>query len=104
MDPQRIVLNVNGIEVRPHGIDKGAAARRVSDLLELPLSAIAGVGDSDPDLSYLCLVGFSAAPANGTPAVREAVDYVAQEPFGRGLLEIVGLVRQRNQAHSLTER
>jgi hydroxymethylpyrimidine pyrophosphatase-like HAD family hydrolase len=93
-----VARNVNGVEVRPHGVDKGAAARRLADLLEMPLSSIAGVGDSEPDLSYLCLVGFSAAPSNATPAVREAVDYVAHEAFGRGLLEIVGLVRQRNQA------
>jgi hydroxymethylpyrimidine pyrophosphatase-like HAD family hydrolase len=93
-----VARNVNGVEVRPHGMDKGVGARRMAELLEIPLAAIAGVGDSDPDLSYLELIGFSAAPANATLAVRQAVDYVALEAFGAGLLEVVTLVQKRNRA------
>ena len=81
--------NVAHLEVRPRGINKGAGLRRLAGLLGLPLSSIAGVGDSDPDLSFLSLVGFSAAPANATPAVREAVDYVAPRRFGGGLLNVL---------------
>ena len=99
-----VARNVHGVEVRPVGIDKGSGTRRIANLLELPLETFAGVGDSDPDLSYLELVGLSAAPANGSPAVRRAVDYVAIEPFGKGLLEIVTLVERRNCQQSLTER
>jgi hydroxymethylpyrimidine pyrophosphatase-like HAD family hydrolase len=97
--------NVRGVEVRPHGIDKGSGARRIAELLEIPLEAMAGVGDSDPDLSFLQLpdIGFSAAPANATPAVRAAVDYVARARFGAGLLEIVALVARRNSKQTLTE-
>jgi hydroxymethylpyrimidine pyrophosphatase-like HAD family hydrolase len=99
-----VAQNVNGVEVRPHGIDKGSGARRVAELLEVPLAAMAGVGDSDPDLSFLdgIGIGFSAAPANATPAVRQAVKYVARASFGAGLLEIVTLVEQTNQKLSLT--
>jgi hydroxymethylpyrimidine pyrophosphatase-like HAD family hydrolase len=99
-----VAQNVNGVEVRPRGIDKGSGARRVAELLEVPLAAMAGVGDSDPDLSFLdgIGIGFSAAPANATPAVRQAVKYVARASFGAGLLEIVTLVEQINQKLSLT--
>jgi hydroxymethylpyrimidine pyrophosphatase-like HAD family hydrolase len=90
--------NVHGVEVRPPGINKGAGARRVAAILGIPLESMAGVGDSDPDLSYLSRVGFSAAPANATPAVRAAVNYVSEHPFGEGLLEIVTLVEQRNRS------
>jgi hydroxymethylpyrimidine pyrophosphatase-like HAD family hydrolase len=90
--------NVNGVEVRPPGINKGAGARRVAAILGVPLESMAGVGDSDPDLSYLTRVGFSAAPANATPAVRTAVNYVSEHPFGAGLLEIVTLVERRNRS------
>src|SRR5438105_5124911 len=41
--------NVHGVEVRPHGIDKGLGARRLGELLGLSFEAMAGVGDSDPD-------------------------------------------------------
>jgi hydroxymethylpyrimidine pyrophosphatase-like HAD family hydrolase len=88
-DGWAVERNVAHLEVRPRGISKGAGLRRLAELLGLPLTAFAGVGDADPDLSFLSLVGFSAAPANATPAVREAVDYVAPQPFGDGLLNIL---------------
>jgi hydroxymethylpyrimidine pyrophosphatase-like HAD family hydrolase len=99
-----VARNVNGVEVRPRGIDKGTGVDRVSELLEIAPDAIAGVGDSDPDLSFLRKVGFSAAPANATPAVRQAVTYVARAPFGQGLLEIVALVERANREQTLTNR
>jgi hydroxymethylpyrimidine pyrophosphatase-like HAD family hydrolase len=93
-----VARNVHGVEVRPRGIDKGSGARRIAELLEVPLQTLAGVGDSDPDLAFLdnC-VGFSAAPSNATPTVRQHVMYVANMSFGDGLLEIVALVEQRNR-------
>jgi HAD superfamily hydrolase (TIGR01484 family) len=93
-----VARNVHGVEVRPRGIDKGSGARRIAELLDLTVEAMAGVGDSDPDLAFLdnC-VGFSAAPSNATPRVRQHVMYVADGAFGDGLLEIVALVEQRNR-------
>ncbi|MCA1648647.1 MAG: HAD hydrolase family protein [Chloroflexi bacterium] len=93
-----VARNVHGVEVRPRGMDKGSGAQRMADLLDIPLAAMAGVGDSDPDLAFLDCVGLSAAPANATPAVRARVNYVAIAPFGEGLLEIVTLVERRNRA------
>jgi hydroxymethylpyrimidine pyrophosphatase-like HAD family hydrolase len=93
-----VARNVHGVEVRPLGIDKGVGAQRVAEMLEIPLQAMAGVGDSDPDLSFLNCVGLSAAPANATPAVRQNVNYVAHASFGEGLLEIVTLVEHRNRS------
>jgi hydroxymethylpyrimidine pyrophosphatase-like HAD family hydrolase len=92
-----IARNVHGVEVRPRGIDKGTGSQRLAELLELPLQALAGVGDSDPDLSFHNRVGLSAAPSNATPAVRQLVTYLANASFGDGLLEIVALVEQRNR-------
>jgi hydroxymethylpyrimidine pyrophosphatase-like HAD family hydrolase len=92
-----IERNVHGIEVRPHGIDKGLGLRRLLDVLGLPTDAAAGVGDSDPDLSFLALVAHSAAPANATPNVRAAVTHVSSASFGHGLLEILEAIERRNR-------
>jgi hydroxymethylpyrimidine pyrophosphatase-like HAD family hydrolase len=89
--------NVHGVELRPHGIDKGVGLERMSKLSGLLPAHMAGVGDSDPDLSFLRLCGFSAAPANASPAVQAAVTYVAQAPFGNGLIEVVRLIAKRNR-------
>jgi len=89
--------NLHGVEVRPHGISKGLGAQRLSQLLGIPLDHMAGVGDSDPDLSYLRQVGFSAAPNNASPAVQQGVDYVAEAAYGAGLLDILRRIEQRNR-------
>ena len=99
-----VAENVNGVELRPAGIDKGEGARRIAEILTTSLSAMVGVGDSDPDIPYLRLAGFSAAPANATAAVVNAVDYVATQPYGRGLLEIIEMVERQNCKQSLTVR
>jgi hydroxymethylpyrimidine pyrophosphatase-like HAD family hydrolase len=91
-----VARNVHGIELRPSGITKGTGARRLAELVGLPLDRIAAVGDSDPDLSYLTLAGFSAAPANATPAVRQAVEYLAPAEYGLGLLDIVAHLKRQN--------
>lgn len=81
--------NVAGVEVRPRGIDKGVGAAWLAEQIDVPFSRFAGVGDSDPDLVFLRHMAWSAAPANATPAVRAAVDFVAPHEHGEGLLEIV---------------
>jgi hypothetical protein len=93
-----VARNVAGVELRPTGLDKGQGLRWMAQLLELPLSAFAGVGDSDPDISFLDLVGFSAAPANATPAVRAAVSYVSPTCYGEGLLDILQVIEHRNRS------
>jgi 3-deoxy-D-manno-octulosonate 8-phosphate phosphatase KdsC-like HAD superfamily phosphatase len=92
-----VAQNVHGVEVRPRGIDKGVGAERLCASLGITFDSLTGIGDSDPDLSYLRRVAFSAAPNNATPGVREAVAYVAAGAFGDGLLEILERVEQRNR-------
>jgi hypothetical protein len=96
--------NVHGVEVRPRGIDKGVGAERLAALLGIPMARMAGVGDSDPDLSYLRLVGFSAAPRNASPAVQQGVAYVAEAAYGAGLLDVLGLIERHNRGEKLTLR
>ena len=83
--------------MRPPAIDKGAGTRWLAERLGLDLAALAGVGDADPDLAFMSIVGHAAAPANATPRVRAASAHVASQPFGAGLLEIVDEVVDANQ-------
>jgi hypothetical protein len=85
----RVTPNIRGVELRPPGIDKGAGARWLAEHLGIPLRSFAGVGDADDDLTFLRVVGYPAAPANASPAVRSTVRYVATRPFGEGFLEIL---------------
>jgi hypothetical protein len=95
-----VELNATGVEVRPRGIDKGEGCRWLGSALGLQLQQLCGVGDTDPDLAYLSLpgLGFSAAPANATDGVKQAVTYVSPAHDGDGLLDIIARVQARNRA------
>ena len=91
-DEWTLARNVLGIEVRPRGIDKAIGLRHIASLLSTPLTSFAGVGDSDPDLNFLRACAFGGAPANATPAVREAAHYVSPYAYGEGLLDILNVI------------
>jgi 3-deoxy-D-manno-octulosonate 8-phosphate phosphatase (KDO 8-P phosphatase) len=64
--------------------DKADALRRFSLVTTIPLSAIAFMGDDVNDLAALELSGFSAAPANAQPVVRQRASFVTKAVGGRG--------------------
>jgi len=54
---------------------------------------VAYIGDDLPDLKLLRRVGFSAAPANAVPVVKEAVQFVTSAKGGKGALrELIELI------------
>ncbi|HEY3522568.1 MAG TPA: HAD hydrolase family protein [Candidatus Limnocylindrales bacterium] len=88
---------VECINVMPAGLDKGVGVEWLCSVADLSPDEVAGVGDAGSDLVFLDKVGFAAAPANATPDVRAAVDFVASQPWGRGLLEIVDRIAHQNR-------
>lgn len=77
------------VDLTPHGVDKGAGVRWLSEETGIPLAQMGGVGDSTSDLEFLRLVGRSAAPANATGPVRAAVEYVSPHADGQGVVDIL---------------
>jgi hypothetical protein len=47
-------------------------------------------------LTFLRVVGYPAAPANGSPSVRSTARFVSDLPFGAGLMEILEHIRTVN--------
>ena len=83
------------IHISDTSIGKIGGVRFACDLLGLGPSDAVAIGDSQNDLEVLkgCRIGL--APRNATEEVREVVDFVAERPFGEGLvdcLEWVGLL------------
>lgn len=81
--------------------DKGAALQQFSDHYSVPLAEIAFIGDDINDLPALELAGFSAAPANAQPAVKDAVMLVLARSGGAGavrqLVEVILAARSAQQ-------
>src|SRR2546426_5337473 len=71
-------------EVHQGARDKLAVMREMVARHGLTLHQMAYIGDDVNDLEVLNAVGFSAAPADALPAVRNAVDYVCRQKGGEG--------------------
>lgn len=64
--------------------DKLVALRELAATLNIPLDAVAYVGDDWPDLPAIRAVGLGIAVANAHATVREHADYVTALAGGRG--------------------
>jgi hypothetical protein len=85
------------VEILPDGITKGSGARWLSELLDMPLERMAGIGDQTADLSYLSIVGFAAVPANATLDLPARVHYASAAPSSRGVIDILNQIVARNR-------
>jgi Cof subfamily protein (haloacid dehalogenase superfamily) len=56
--------------------NKGYAVRRLSELLGVPLAAIATIGDGRNDMAMFAVAGRSVAMGNADPQVQKAADFV----------------------------
>lgn len=83
--------------VRQGAFDKVAAWREILAERGVRPEESCYVGDDIVDVPILRGVGFSAAPSDAEPYVREAVDYVASRPGGRGAVrEIIDFLLKAN--------
>lgn len=94
--PVHVTANVDRLMVLPAGVTKLTGIRTALRCLGLPRGPFAAIGDAENDLELLRGAALSGTVANGRPEVRRAVDYVASQPFDRGVWEFVdGPVRAR---------
>ncbi len=82
--PAKLALNIH-----PAGIDKGSGLQWLSQVTGINPADMAGAGDTAGDIDFLRLVGYAAAPANATDAVRELVHYVSTQKDAAGLADIL---------------
>lgn len=82
--PAALALNIH-----PAGIDKGTGLRWLAQITGINPADMGGVGDSAADIDFLRLVGYPAAPANATGAVKAVACYVSTRPDAAGLHDIL---------------
>ncbi len=101
IEPYRSWLKVERsrtcIDIVPREAGKATGLRWLADLAQVPFSAMAGIGDSPNDRSFLELVAFSGAPANAHPDLKGFVDYVSAFPEGRGVRDFLERCLEYNQ-------
>jgi 3-deoxy-D-manno-octulosonate 8-phosphate phosphatase (KDO 8-P phosphatase) len=80
-------------EVHQNQHNKIETYREIKKRLNLTDSQIAYMGDDEPDLAILRSAGFSAAPADASPNVKRAADYVCSCGGGDGAVrEVIDLL------------
>jgi 3-deoxy-D-manno-octulosonate 8-phosphate phosphatase (KDO 8-P phosphatase) len=86
--------------------DKGARLEAVRKKLAHSRPQMAALGDDEPDIPMFEATGFSACPADATPAARRAATIVLKSLGGRGAVrEFIEILLARNgQAGVLTHR
>lgn len=66
----------NNIEISAAGVDKGEGLLALARVLGYGPENVMACGDSSNDLAMIQKAGLGVAMANGSPAVREAADYI----------------------------
>lgn len=82
-------------EVYQNQEDKIEAYSDITTRLGLSAGEVAYMGDDEPDMPVLRVVGFSAAPSDASPSVVKEVSYVCRSRGGHGAVrEVVDLILQ----------
>ena len=84
-----VTRSASAVDITPTGIDKAAGVRWLVETLPVGLANVAGIGDSIGDVSFLRIVGLSAAPANASEQVKSFVDYCSSRADGQGVADII---------------
>ncbi len=84
-----IVRNRDRLMVLPTGVTKASGLELALRHLRIPEHSFAAIGDGENDIPMLRAAAVSGAVANAIPVVKALVDYVAHEPFERGVQEFL---------------
>jgi len=92
----KLALNVSRsnqmVNILPEGANKGAALKKVAEIIGISCSEIAAFGDSLNDVSMLKASGFPVAIGNAEKEVKEVAKYVCKKNVGEGVLEALNLL------------
>jgi len=86
------------IDVLPKTLTKKEGLAWLSEVVDVPLAAMAFIGDADGDIGALQAAGVGFAPANAVPEVRAVADAVTTGATIDGVLEAYDWCVQHNRA------
>jgi HAD superfamily hydrolase (TIGR01484 family) len=85
----QIIFNKGAVMVLPASVNKSTGLSAALAEMALSPHNVVGVGDAENDHAFLTLCGFSAAPANALPMVKETADLVTAEARGAGVEALI---------------
>lgn len=88
------------IDVVPESLTKVAGLQWLGEVLDVELSEIAFIGDTNGDIGALTVAGRSFAPRNATEAVKQAVQSVCEGADINGVIEAYERIIEENRRTS----
>jgi len=88
----QVIFNKDAVMVLPSGINKATGLKEALNMMGYSPHNLIGIGDAENDHAFLELCEFSAAVKNAIPALKESVDYVAEEDHGDGVSELIEII------------
>lgn len=85
------------LEIMDRDVSKGRALRILSDILGVPISNIAGLGDSFNDLELIKEAGVGITFNNAPEELKRIADYVTKLSAPEGFGEVVDLIIWKNR-------
>ena len=77
------------IDVTPAGFDKGRAARRIAEILAVPIDELAVIGDMANDLPMFAVASHKIAMGNGIKALKHDASFVTESNENDGFAAAV---------------
>ena len=77
------------VDIMAEGVSKAASIERLAASLGINMSEVLALGDSDNDCEMLAAAGIGVAMATGTPAAREAADFLTENGAADGVARAV---------------
>jgi len=82
--PLQAIPNKGALMVLPSSIDKASGLRAALAELRLQPKEVVGIGDAENDFVFLGICGYSVAVANAIPELKQQVQLITQQTWGRG--------------------
>lgn len=87
-----VTFNKGSVMILPAGINKASGLNAALERLDMPASAVVGVGDAENDHAFLKQCGLAVAVANALPSVQETAGFVTKGAAGEGVVELITLL------------
>jgi hydroxymethylpyrimidine pyrophosphatase-like HAD family hydrolase len=82
-----VIFNRESVMVLPPGINKATGLKAALEELQLSAHNVVGIGDSENDHALLQASELAVAVGSAVPTLREAADWVTDQPNGAGTAE-----------------
>lgn len=80
----------DNIEIMPEGVSKGKGVEMLAKKLNIPLTEVMAIGDSENDLSMIKIAGLGVAMGNASHQVKEVADDVTCHHNQDGVAQVLG--------------